>query len=79
MKFYISKVSDDEYKDVKEFNTIDELMKFCKENKDCLCIHLNWYFEWEIPDMVSLGTPEKLAKEIVTCEYEIEIYDDYRE
>lgn len=79
MKFYISKVSDDYYKDVKEFNTIDELMKFCKANDDCLCIHRNWYSEYEIPDMVSWGTPEELAKEIVSCEYEIEIYDDYRE
>ena len=39
----------------------------------------HWYSEDEIPDMVSWGTPEELAKEIVTCEYEIEIYDDYRE
>lgn len=79
MKFYISKVSDDDYQDIKEFNTIDELITFCKENENWLCIHPNWYSEDEIPDMVSWGTPEELAKEIVKCEYEVEIYDDYRE
>ena len=68
MKFVITRTSSDKsYESIKNFETIDQLMKFRKQVKHDLVITNNFFYkENDIP-------------EISDIPYEIEIYDDYRE
>lgn len=67
MKFIIQRVSSDKpYESIKNFETIDQLMKFRKQVKHDLIITDNFFFKEDIP-------------EIADIPYAIEIYDDYRE
>jgi hypothetical protein len=68
MKFVITRTSSDKsYESIKNFETIDQLMKFRKQVKHDLVITSNFFYkENDIP-------------EISDIPYEIEIYDDYRE
>ncbi len=67
MKFVITRTSSDKpYESIKEFKTIDQLMKFKKQEKHALIITDNFFYKEDIP-------------EIADIPYEIEIYDDYRE
>ena len=68
MKFVITRTSSDKsYESIKNFETVDQLIKFKKQAKHALIITDNfWYKENDIP-------------EIADIPYEIEIYDDYRE
>lgn len=68
MKFIIQRVSSDKpYESIKNFETIDQLMKFRKQVKNDLIITSNFFYkENDIP-------------EIADIPYAIEIYDDYRE
>lgn len=68
MKFVITRTSSDKpYESIKKFKTIDQLIKFKKQEKHSLIITDNFFYkENDIP-------------EISDIPYEIEIYDDYRE
>ena len=68
MKFVITKTSSDKpYVSIRNFETIDQLMKFKKQVKHDLVITSNFFYkENDIP-------------EIADIPYAIEIYDDYRE
>lgn len=80
MKFYITQTSDSDYAEVEEINTIEELLTFCKNHGNCLCLYPNWSTsENDVVDMISWGVSEEKAKEISSCKYQIEIYDDWRE
>jgi len=68
MKFVITRTSSDKaYESIKNFETVDQLIKFKKQVKHDLVITSNFFYkENDIP-------------EISDIPYEIEIYDDYRE
>lgn len=68
MKFVITRTSSDKaYESIKNFETVDQLIKFKKQVKQSLIITNNFFYkENDIP-------------EISDIPYEIEIYDDYRE
>ena len=67
MKFVIQKTSSDKpYESIKNFETIDQLMKFRKQVKNDLNITDNFFYK------------EDFASEIADIPYAIEIYDDYR-
>lgn len=68
MKFVITRVSSDKaYESIKNFETVDQLIKFKKQVEHSLIITNNLFYEGnDIP-------------EISDIPYEIEIYDDYRE
>lgn len=68
MKFVITKTSSDKtYESIRNFETIDQLMKFRKQVKHNLIITDNFFYK------------ETFVPEIADIPYEIEIYDDYRE
>lgn len=68
MKFVITKTSSDKpYESIKNFETIDQLMKFKKQVKNELVITDNFYYK------------QSFVSEIANIPYAIEIYDDYRE
>lgn len=78
MKFAITATTSDEYFDVKDFQTIDELMRFKQEVKHDLIITINCSYKEDIEFVRELN-PKVNATELVTIPYAIEIYDDYRE
>jgi hypothetical protein len=78
MKFAITATTSDEYFDVKDFQTIDELMRFKQEVKNDLIITINFSYKGDI-EFVRESNPKVNATELVTIPYAIEIYDDYRE
>lgn len=68
MEFVIKRTSSNEpYDDIKNFETIDQLLKFKKQVKHDLIITNNFFYK------------ENFVPEIADIPYEIEIYDDYRE
>jgi hypothetical protein len=68
MKFVIKRTSSNEpYDDIKNFETIDQLLKFRKQVKHDLIITNNFFYK------------ENFVPEIADIQYEIEIYDAYRE
>lgn len=68
MEFVIKRTSSNEpYDDIKNFETIDQLLKFKKQVKHDLIIANNFFYK------------ENFVPEIADIPYEIEIYDDYRE
>lgn len=68
MKFVIKRISSNEpYDDIKNFETIDQLLKFKKQVKHDLIITNNFFYK------------ENFVPEIADIPYEIEIYDGYRE
>lgn len=78
MKFAITATTSDEYFNIKDFQTIDELMRFKQEVKHDLIITINCSYKEDIEFVRELN-PKINAAELVTIPYAIEIYDDYRE
>ena len=78
MKFAITATTSDEYFDIKDFQTIDELMRFKQEVKHDLIITTNFSYKRDV-EFVRKLNPKVNATELVTIPYAIEIYDDYRE
>lgn len=78
MKFAITATTSDEYFDIKDFQTIDELMRFRQETKNDLIITINCSYREDIEFAQELN-PKVNAIELVKIPYAIEIYDDYRE
>ena len=78
MKFAITATTSDEYFNIKDFQTIDELMRFKREVKHDLIITINGSYKEDVQFVQELN-PKVNAAELVTIPYAIEIYDDYRE
>ena len=66
MKFWIDKTSDYKYCQVKEFNTLQDLLDFMEECGEDIILSIN----------MNYGRNNSLNSEY---KYRIEIYDDYRE
>ena len=68
MKFVIQRTSSNKpYESIKNFETIDQLIKFKEQVKNELVITDNFFYK------------ENFVPEIADIPYAIEIYDDYRE
>ena len=78
MKFAITATTSDEYFNIKDFQTIDELMRFRQQTKHDLIITINCSYKEDVQFVQELN-PKVNAAELVTIPYAIEIYDDYRE
>ena len=78
MKFAIYKTSSDECEGIRSFNTVEELMKFKKQNKNPIIIMDNLLYREDVK-IVREYNPKVDADELITIPYAIEIYDDYRE
>lgn len=78
MKFAIYKTSSDECEGIRSFNTVEELMKFKKQNEYPIIIMDNLLYREDVKE-VREWNPKVDADELVAIPYAIEIYDDYRE
>ena len=78
MKFAIYKTSSDECEGIRSFNTVEELIRFKKQNKNPIIIMDNIAYR-DDAEIVRKWNPKVDADELVAIPYAIEIYDDYRE
>ena len=81
MKFVISKASNDYWRNVKNFKDLKDLLKYHEKMGEDLIISDNdWKGEDPVDIMYYLRIDDiEIAKEISKIDYEIQIYDDYRE
>lgn len=78
MKFAITASDTDAYFAIKEFQTVDDLMTFMKEQEYDLIITHNVTYEKDI-EFIQRYNPDLNAAELVKIPYAIEIYNTYRE
>lgn len=78
MDFLIVKASNEEWYELKYFDTIQELINFFDNGKHPLIINLNY---WRDAQRIRKWMPEwaEDAEDIAHCKYELKIYDDYIE
>ena len=80
MTFVITRTSSDTVKGIRNFTSIDDLINFRKKCKNPLIINRNFLLGEPIKEIMEYQKVDKeTAKQISITEYEIEIYDDYRE
>lgn len=81
MKFVIRKTSGNGWRRVKDFKDLEDLLKYREKMGDDLIISDNHWKRRDPMDIMYFLRIEdiKVAKEISEIDYEIEIYDDYRE
>ena len=80
MKFLVTRTSDDSLGKVKTINTLEELLNFMREQKQPLIIMNNFFYKEDaakIADTYEITIQQ--AIQLCASQYEIEIYDDYRE
>lgn len=81
MKAMITRASESYFVEVKDFNTLEDLLKFIEnEGENRVIIEKKW--DWNDVDSLMRhwdGMTIDLAKEIIKCEYEVMIYDGYVE
>lgn len=78
MKFALTKTNRDDYYNIKDFKTIEELIAF-QEGAECPIIILPNACYGESIEIVKEYNPCVDANELITIPYAIEIYNDYRE
>lgn len=80
MNFVVTKTSDPVTAQIKTFNTLQELITFQKQKKCGIIINKNISYNESIADcMEDYQVSKEVAKQIVSTEYEIEVYDAWRE
>ena len=80
MTVLVTKTSNDYWYQIRNIDTIEDLMRISKTNKSYV-IQENWWFNEDPKNMIKFWEGMTLAdaKIITALPYEIEIYDDYRE
>ena len=79
MDFVITKTSSDYYVAFKHFSNLEELINFAKSEGQII-IQKNLRFNDNIDELVKYSEVSKeVAIRLAETEWEIEIYDDYRE
>lgn len=75
MNFIISKTSDPKYFDIQHFSTLQDLINFVDDIGNEVIIKTADSF-WLVNTENTKGFSEE---QITSCNYELEIYDDWRE
>ena len=80
MTVFVTKTSSDYWYQIRNIDTIEDLMRISKKNKSYV-VQKNWNYGENPEDMVRFwdGMTLEDAKIITTLPYKVEIYDDYRE
>lgn len=80
VKVVITKVSEDYWYKIKTLPNIESLLTIVKR-KGAVVVQRNWNYQRDPKDIARFweGLTLDGAKEISECEFEVEIYDDYRE
>lgn len=80
IKVVMTKSSDDYWYQIKVIPTLKSLLLICRDKGD-LILSKNWRYKDDPMDIVRYwdGMTLEDAKEVSECEFELEIYDDYRE
>lgn len=80
VKVVMTKTSEDYWYRIKTIQNLEELMIILK-NERRLVLQKNWRYKDDPKEIVDRwdGMTLEDAKEVSECEFEVEIYDDYRE
>lgn len=80
MTVLVTKTSSDYWYQIRNNDTIEDLMRISKKNKSYV-VQPNWWYGDDPKRMIEFweGLTLEDAKIISTLQYEVEIYDDYRE
>lgn len=79
MTFVMTRTSDSTPQ-IKTFDTIQDLIKLHEQENHGILIIDNFWYNEPVEECVECCQVSKdVAKQIVSTQYEIEIYDDYRE
>ena len=80
IKVVMTKTSEDYWYRIKTIQNLEELMIILK-NERRLVLQKNWRYKDDPKEIVDRwdGMTLEDAKEVSECEFEVEIYDDYRE
>lgn len=80
MTVVVTKTSSDYWYQIRNIDTIEDLMRISKTNKSYV-VQENWNYGENPEDLIRFwdGMTLEDAKIITTLPYEVEIYDDYRE
>ena len=78
MKFVISRASNDDVHEIKNFTSLADLIEFQEKQQHSIILRKNFWFQ-ENPQDIKEWYPHIDADTIVTIPYELEIYDDYIE
>lgn len=79
-KVIITKTSSDYWYKIKTFPNLESLLTFCKQ-EGRLVLQQNLDYQHNPREIMTFWDGMTLAdaKEVSECEFELEIYDDYRE
>ena len=79
-KIVITKTSSDYWYKIKTFPNLESVLTFCRQ-KGQLVLKKNWHYKDDPKEIIKFWDGMTLAdaKEVSECEFELEIYDDYRE
>lgn len=78
MKFAIYRTSSDGCEAIRNFNTVEELIRFKKQEKHSIIIMGNPAYRENVK-IVKKWNPKVDTNELIATPYAVEIYDDYRE
>ena len=80
MTVVITKTSNEDWYQIRNIDTIEDLMRISKKDKRYI-VQENWWYGDDPKEMIEFWDKMTLedAKIITTLPYEVEIYDDYRE
>jgi len=80
IKVVMTKSSDDYWYQIKVIPNLEALLTILK-NKGHLVLQNNWRYKNDPKEIIRFWDEMTLedAKEVSECEFELEIYDDYRE
>ena len=80
MTVVVTKTSNNYWYQIRNINTIEDLMKISKKNKSYI-VQENWNYGDDPKQIMQFwdGMTLKDAEIISTLPYSVEIYDDYRE
>lgn len=80
MTVLVTKTSSDYWYQIRNIDTIEDLMRISKKNKSYV-VQKSWWYGEDPKEMIKFweGLTLEDAEIISTLPYEVEIYDDYRE
>ena len=80
MTVVVTKTSNDYWYQIRNIDTIEDLMRISRKNKSYV-VQENWYYGEDAEEIIRFwdGMTLEDAKIISTLPYSVEIYDDYRE
>jgi len=77
MKVIIEKTSDWTYREIRKFATLEALIAFKNEIGHAVILRDNIFKQFKFDEIAADSIEE--AEKLISCDFILEIYDDYRE